>query len=85
MAASSESIRDRYLAFIDRHDIAWELGMAAFAVLFLVFGFIADDPGASPAFGVAETALTAVFVVEFTTRIAASHNRAGICAARACE
>jgi hypothetical protein len=22
-------LRDRYLAFIDRHDIAWELGMAA--------------------------------------------------------
>jgi voltage-gated potassium channel len=77
VAASRESVRDRYLAFIDRHDIAWELGMAALAVLFLVFGFIADDPGASPAFGAAETALTAVFVVEFTTRIAASYNRAG--------
>jgi voltage-gated potassium channel len=71
------SIRDRYLAFIDRHDIAWELGMAALAVLFLVFGFLADDPAASPAFGTSETALTVVFIVEFTTRIAASYNRPG--------
>ena len=69
--------RDRYLAFIERHDIAWELGMAVLAVLFLVVGFIADDPSASPAFGAAETALTVVFVAEFTTRIAASYNRAG--------
>jgi voltage-gated potassium channel len=72
-----EGPRDQYLAFIERHDIAWELGMAVLAVLFLAFGFIADDPAASPAFGAAETALTMVFVVEFTTRIVASHNRAG--------
>ena len=72
-----EGIRDRYLVFIDRHDIAWELGMAILAVLFLIFGFIADDPGASPAFGVAETGLTIVFVIEFTTRIAASYDRPG--------
>jgi voltage-gated potassium channel len=76
-AARQVSIRERYLAFIERHDIAWELGMAVLAVLFLVFGFMADDPAASPLFGAAETALTAVFVVEFATRFAASHNRPG--------
>lgn len=73
----TESLRDRYLAFIERHDIVWELGMAVLAVLFLIFGFIADDPGASPAFGAAETTLTVVFVVEFATRFTASYNRAG--------
>jgi voltage-gated potassium channel len=71
------TIRDRYLAFIDRHDIAWELGMAVLAVLFVVVGFIADDPGASPAYGIVETALTAVFLAEFGTRFAASYHRAG--------
>ena len=71
-----KSIRDRYLAFIDRHDIAWELGMAALAVAFLIVGFVADDPTASPILRTIETALTLVFVAEFTTRIAASHDRA---------
>jgi voltage-gated potassium channel len=70
-------VRDRYLGFIDRHDIAWELGMAALAVAFVGVGFIADDPGASRVYGTIETVLTIVFVVEFTTRIAASYNRAG--------
>jgi voltage-gated potassium channel len=71
------SIRDRYLAFIDRHDIAWELSMAALAVAFVAVGFLADDPGASPAYGAIETVLTIIFVAEFATRIAASHNRIG--------
>lgn len=62
-------MRDRYLAFIDRHDIAWELGMAALAVAFLVVGFAADDPTASPVLGTIETALTPVFVAEFVRRM----------------
>ena len=70
-------LRDRYLAFIDRHDIAWELGMAALAVAFLIVGLAADDPNASPVLGAIEAGLTTVFVVEFTTRIAASRDRAG--------
>jgi voltage-gated potassium channel len=72
-----DSPRDRYLAFVECHDIAWELSMAVLAILFLVVGFISDEPGASPAFGVIETILTVVFVAEFATRFAASHNRAG--------
>jgi voltage-gated potassium channel len=68
------SLRDRYLAFIDRHEIAWELGMAVLAVLFVVVGFIADDPGASPGYGVVEAALTVLFFAEFGSRLAASHN-----------
>ena len=70
-------VRDRYLAFIDRHDIAWELGMAALAVAYLVVGLAADDPSASPILGVIETGLTVVFVIEFTTRVAASYDRVG--------
>ena len=76
MVITPKPIRDGYLAFIDRHDIAWELGMAALAVAFLIVGFAADDPTASPILGTIENALTLVFVAEFTTRIAASHARA---------
>jgi voltage-gated potassium channel len=77
MVMAGRSIRDRYLAFVDRHDIAWELAMAALAVAFVVVGFAADDPNASPGLGTIEAALTVVFVSEFATRIAASYDRVG--------
>src|ERR1700675_2498914 len=69
--------RDRYLAFLGRRDIGWELGMAALAVAYLIVGLAADDPSASPILGVIETGLTVVFVVEFATRVAASYDRVG--------
>jgi voltage-gated potassium channel len=77
MVMTAETIRDRYLPFIDCHDIAWELGMAALAVAFVIVGLAADDPSASPTLGAIEAGLTVVFVIEFTTRIAASHDRVG--------
>jgi voltage-gated potassium channel len=77
VAGADRSVGDRYLAFIDRHDIIWELGMAVLAVAFLIVGFAADDPNASPLLGTIETALTVVFVAEFSTRFAASYNRSG--------
>lgn len=73
----STGLRARYLAFINRHDIAWELGMAALAVLYVLVGFAADDPSASPTLGIVDTALTIVFVAEFSTRFVASHDRLG--------
>ena len=51
--------------------------MAALAVAFLVVGFAADEPNASPVLSWIETGLTAVFLAEFTTRIAASYDRVG--------
>lgn len=71
------SVRDRYLRFIDRHDIAWELAMAALAVAFVVAGFAVDDPAASSSLPLIESTLTAIFVAEFATRIAASYDRGG--------
>ena len=73
----SDSLRDRYLAFIARHDIAWELGMAALAVIFVIVGFAGDDPNAGPVLAVADTALTIVFAAEFASRFGASHDRLG--------
>lgn len=70
-------LRDRFLAFIARHDIAWELTMAALAVAFVIIGFAVDDADASarPTLETAELALTLVFVAEFGSRFLASYDR----------
>jgi voltage-gated potassium channel len=70
-------VRDRYLEFIAEHDSAWELAMAALAIAFVVTGFLEEEPGAPEAYGVIDLALTAVFVLEFASRLLASHDRAG--------
>lgn len=65
-------MRDRYLAFVARHEAAWELAFAALAVLFVVVGFAeGSDLAAALDYG-----LTAIFVLEFGSRLAASHDRA---------
>lgn len=68
-------MRDRYTAFIERHETAWELTMAALAIAYVVAGFAADESRLRPTYGWIETALTAVFVAEFGTRFAASRHR----------
>jgi voltage-gated potassium channel len=70
-------MRARYNAFIDRHEIAWELGMAFLAVIFVAVGFSLDErpPGLEPLLLALDYALTLVFVVEFGTRLAAAHDR----------
>ena len=42
MTVAAAPVRDRYNAFIARHDTAWELGMAAFAVVYVALGFLLD-------------------------------------------
>jgi voltage-gated potassium channel len=71
-------VRDRYNAFIDRHEVAWELGMAFLAVLFVLIGFALDAPESeiTPALEAANLGLTGVFALEFASRFAASHARA---------
>jgi len=49
--------------------------MAGFAVAFVIVGFLSDDPGASPLYGVIDVGLTAVFVAEFGSRFLASYDR----------
>ena len=36
-------MRDRFNAFVDRHDVAWELAMALLAVVYVAVGFALDD------------------------------------------
>lgn len=64
-------IRDRYLAFIGRHETAWELSFVALAILFVAVGF-ADDSSLTIALDIA---LTGVFAGEFLTRLVASYDR----------
>jgi voltage-gated potassium channel len=66
---------DRYTEWIDTHEVAWELTMAAIAVLFLVVGFVDPAPGQDWLFESLDIGLTAVFLVEFVSRLAASRKR----------
>jgi voltage-gated potassium channel len=72
---ASGGARARFLSFVDRHEMAWELTMAALAVAFVVVGFLSDEPGSSGAYGSIEIALTALFVAEFGARFLASYDR----------
>ncbi len=71
--------RDRYNDFIARHELAWELLMAAFAVLFIVVGFAADEaqPERRPLLEALEVGLTLLFVAEFASRFLAARDRRG--------
>jgi voltage-gated potassium channel len=71
------SLRDRYNGFIDRHEVAWELIMGALAAVFAVIGFAGDDanPATLQFIAALELGLTAVFVAEFATRLAAAQDR----------
>jgi voltage-gated potassium channel len=70
-------VRERFNAFVERHDVAWELGMAFLAILFVAVGFAIDEAGADvrPTLETLELVLTAVFVVEFASRFASAHDR----------
>lgn len=71
------SVRDRYNAFIERHDVAWELTFAALAVGYVAVGFIADDapPDQARFLSIVDAGLTGIFVAEFSTRIYAAPDR----------
>ena len=69
-------MRDRFNAFIASHEMAWELAMAALAILYVGIGFAQDTVATRDrALLLAEIALTVVFVAEFATRLAASRDR----------
>jgi voltage-gated potassium channel len=70
-------MRDRFNAFVERHDVAWELVMAFLAILFVAVGLAIDDAGTDvrPALEVLELGLTAIFALEFVTRLGFSRDR----------
>jgi voltage-gated potassium channel len=65
------SLRDRYNAFIERHEVAWELTFAMLALAFVATGFIEGVPWLLWL----DATITAIFLAEFTTRLAASYDR----------
>ena len=59
--------RDAFNRWFVTHEVAWELAMAALAILYVALGFAVDEvAGARPEIAAAELALTGIFVVEFT-------------------
>jgi len=71
-------VRGRFNRFVERHEVAWELGMALLAVVYVAVGFALDDPALQPMAATLETAeliLTVVFLTEFTSRLGAATNR----------
>lgn len=69
--------RETYTAFVQRHEVAWELAMGALALVWVAIGFLIDQvgEGVRPGLDIAELVLTGVFVLEFGTRLFAAHDR----------
>ena len=70
-------MRERFNAFVKRHEVAWELGMAALAIAYVGIGFAGDASKGSARgyFELADTVLTIVFVAEFAARFSATFDR----------
>jgi voltage-gated potassium channel len=65
-------LRARYNAFVDRHEVAWELAFAALAIFYVALAVVPDGtPWVLPL----EWAITVVFAVEFVTRLWAAPSR----------
>ena len=83
MSASRETpidTRQRFNAFVQRHDVAWELSMALLAVIYVAVGFALDDAAfqsMAPTLEIVELILTVIFVLEFASRLGTTHDRVG--------
>jgi voltage-gated potassium channel len=73
------SMRARYRAFVDRHEVAWELAFAALAVVFVALAFVPAVPGSTTeaTLYALEWIITGIFVAEFSTRLWAAESRRG--------
>jgi voltage-gated potassium channel len=71
------SSRERYRSFVARHEVAWELGFATLAVVFVGLAFVPFKPGSPTEFTVLalEWVITGVFIAEFATRLWAAESR----------
>ena len=70
------ALRDTFNRWFVTHEVAWELAMAALAIVYVALGFIVDEATAArPEIEAAELALTGVFAVEFVSRILAARSR----------
>lgn len=76
-AAERPPLRDTFNGWFVTHEVAWELAMAALAVLYVALGFLVDevDAGKRPEIEAVELVLTGLFVLEFGSRILAARSR----------
>jgi voltage-gated potassium channel len=77
VALPDTAVKARYRAFVDRHEVAWELSFAALAVVFVALAFVPLGPGGldeSAVFAV-EWLITIAFVLEFGSRLWAAQSR----------
>lgn len=65
--------RQRVDAFVDRHDIAWEVALGILAVCYLILSFTADVGGGIFAWAIGP--LAAIFIAEFSLRFWAAKSR----------
>jgi voltage-gated potassium channel len=75
--SSAVSARERYTAFVGRHEVAWELSFAGLAVVFVALAFVPVAPGSSQeaALESLEWLITGVFIAEFGSRLWAAASR----------
>jgi voltage-gated potassium channel len=69
------TVRDRYNAFVARHEVAWELFFAGLAVVYVSLAFVPVAPEDLIAIEVLEWAITLVFAAEFFSRLICSYDR----------
>jgi voltage-gated potassium channel len=69
--------RPSFTAFVERHEVAWELTMGGLALVWVALGFVVDQigEGVAPDLEVAELALTVIFVAEYVSRLVAAEDR----------
>jgi voltage-gated potassium channel len=70
------AVRARFNAFVERHEVAWELTMGFLAVVFVIVGYAGEGNGQDAAtMRAIDLGLTGIFVAEFAVRIGASFDR----------
>jgi voltage-gated potassium channel len=73
---SGTAPRDAFNGWFVTHEVAWELAMAALAVVYVALGFLVDEfPGDDREIQAAELVLTGIFILEFGSRILAARSR----------
>jgi len=69
-------MRARFNAFVERHEVAWELTMGFLAIVFVVVGYAGEGNGRdAAAMRAIDLGLTGIFVTEFAARFGASFDR----------
>lgn len=74
MSTTRSTLRDRFNEFVQNHEVAWELAMAALAAAFVAVGFASEEDSPSGSLAIADAALTGIFVAEFGVRFAAARD-----------